>query len=85
MRTSKNFFTLEEKSIGAVVWNGVFFQPLGENRINVEIEEHDITLNIQKIITDTKLTTKSLNNIEKETVFDIFNKVVFCDMKHTKC
>ena len=40
--------------------------------------------NIQKDFTKTKLTTKSLNNHEKETVFDILNNVGFYDVKHTK-
>ena len=84
-RELKFFSNLDEKSNGGLFWNGLFFQPLGEKRINVENDEHDITRNIQKNFTDTKLTTKCLNNNEKETVFDILNNVGFCDMKHTKC
>ena len=64
MRRSKNFFKLEEKSNGDVFWHGVFIQPLGANRINVKNEEHDITPNFQNYFTNTKSTTKSLDNDE---------------------
>ena len=43
-----------------------------------------MSLNIQNFFTNTKLTAKSLNNIEKETKCDILNNVVFYDMKHAK-
>ena len=43
----KKFFRLEEKSIGVEFWNGVTFQPLGENRIDVQNEEYDTTPNFQ--------------------------------------
>ena len=39
MKIYKNFFKLEEKSDGDIFWNGIFIQPLGENRINVNSEE----------------------------------------------
>ena len=83
MTRSKNLFKIEEKSNGDVFWNGVFIQPLGENRINVKNEKYDIS-NIQKCFTDTKLTTNLLDNIEKEAVFDILNSVGSYDMKHTE-
>ena len=83
MMRSKNFFKLEEKSNGGLIWHGIFIQPIGENRINVKNEEYDITPNIETYFTNTKLTTKFLNNIEQETVLDIHNSVGFYDMKHT--
>ena len=83
MERSKHFFKVEEKSNGEVFWNGVFIQALGENRIKVKNEEYDVTSYIQKHFSDTKLTTKALNNIEKK-VFDIPNNVGFYDMNHTK-
>ena len=75
---------MEEKSNGDGFWNGVFFQPLRENRIKVKNEEYDLSREIQKCFTDTKLTIKSLENNEKETVIDIIDNVGFYDMKHTK-
>ena len=84
MRISKFFFKIEIKSKGDVFWNGVFIQPVGENEINVKNEETDIIPNVQKYFNDTKLTTKSLNNIEKETVFDILILVGFYDRRNTK-
>ena len=40
--------------------------------------------NIQKKIANKKLTTESLDNDEKETVFDILNKVGSYDINHTE-
>ena len=84
MKRSKIFLKIEEKLKGDVIWNGIFIQPLGENRINVTNEKYDIIRNIQKYFTNTKLTTKSMDNDEKETVFDIFDNVGFYDEKTQK-
>ena len=46
MKRSKSFFKLEEKSNGDVFWNGIFNQPLRENRINIKNEEYVITPDI---------------------------------------
>ena len=83
-KRSKNVFKLGDKSDGDVFWKGVIVQPLGQKRLKVKDEEYDITPNIQEYFTNTKLTTKCLENNEKETVFDILNNVGFYDMKHTK-
>ena len=58
MKRSNTFFNLEEKSNGDVFWNGVFIQPLGENKINVKKEDYDNSPNIQKHFIDTTLTFK---------------------------
>ena len=84
MKRSKKIFKLEEKSNGDVFWNVVFLQLLGENRINDKIEDYDITPNIQKYSLDTKFTTKTLTNNEKETVVDILNNVGFYDTKYIR-
>ena len=63
---------------------GVVIEPLGENKINVKSEENNLTPNIQKRFTNKKLTTKSLDNDAKETVFHILNKVAFYDIKNTR-
>ena len=63
----------------AVFWNDVFIQPLGENRISIKNQEFDITPDIQANFTNTKLITKFLDNIDNETVFDIFEIVGFYD------
>ena len=84
MKRNNFFFKLEEQSNGVVFWRDVFIQPLGENRTNVKNEDYDITPNFPKYFTNTKLSTKSLNNNEKETVFDILNNVGFLDMKYTE-
>ena len=84
MRSSKKFFKLQEKDNGEVFCSGVFIQPLGENKIIVKNKEHDISPNFQKKFANKKLTTKSLDNDEKETVFDILNKVGSYDINHTK-
>ena len=60
-------------------WNDVFVEPLRENRIRIENQEFDITPDIQAYFTNTKLTTKFSNKVEKETVYDIFENVGFYD------
>ena len=80
----KTFSNKKKKSNGDVFWNGVFIQPLVENKSKVKIEEYDIVLIIRSYFTNTKLFTTSLNNNEKETTFDILNNVKFYDMKYTK-
>ena len=41
MKRSEIFFKLVEKDNGDVFWNGVFIQPLGENRISFNDGEYD--------------------------------------------
>ena len=76
MKESKNFFKLTEDD-GKVYWNEVLISPLGDNRININNREYDITPDIQTYFTNTKLATKFLDNFEKETVFDILQNVGF--------
>ena len=73
------FFKLEGKDNGDVFCNDVFLPSLGENRISIKDVEDDITPDIQAIFTNTKFTTKVLENIDKETVFDILENVGFYD------
>ena len=77
-------FRILEKDNGDVFWNNILLWPLGENRIIIKNVEYDITPEIQRKFTNINLTTKSLDNDEKETVFDILNIVGFYDMRHTK-
>ena len=79
MKTSKNFLKLTESDDGSVYWNDVLVKPLGENRIIINDIEYDITPDIQAYFTNTKLTTKFLDNVEKETVFDILKSVGLYD------
>ena len=72
MKRTKNFFKLEKKDNVDVYWNGVLNQPLRESRIVIKKQELDVPPDNQAyfIFTNTKLTTKFLDNVEKETVFD---------------
>ena len=79
MKRSKNFFILGEKDNGDAFWNVVFVQPLRERRINIENQEFDITPVFQAFLTNTRVTTKLSNNVEKETVFYILENVGFYD------
>ena len=79
MKKSKKFFKLLQKGNGKVFWNRVIFEQLRENRNSIKDVDYDITPDIQAHITNTKLTTKLLDNVEKETVFDIFKKLGFND------
>ena len=84
MNRSKNFFKLVEKINEEMFWNKILIKPLGENTVDVRIVETDITPDVQKLFTNTKRTTKTLDNDEKETVFDTINNVGSYDMTHTK-
>ena len=79
LKGSKNFFKSDKKSNGDVFWNDVFIRPLRENRISIKDVEYDITHDIQAYFTNTKLTSKFLDNVEKETVFGLLENVGFCD------
>ena len=57
----------------------VLINPLGDNRISIKDREYDTSPDIQAYFTNTKLTTKFLDNFEKETVFDIHPNVGFYD------
>ena len=70
MKKSKNFFKLEEKKDGKVFWNDVIIKPVGETRSRINIQQLDITPDVQASLTDTKVTTKFSDNLEKETVFE---------------
>ena len=76
MKTSKKFFKLTEDG-GKVYWNEVLINPLGDNRIRNKDQEKDISPDFQAFFTNTKLTTKFLDNFEKETVFHILQNVGF--------
>ena len=84
MKQSKNFFNLEERPDGKVFWNGVRIKPVRENTIDIIGREYDVTPNIQKYFTKTGSTTKSLNNNEKETVYNILKDVGFYNTRHNK-
>ena len=78
MKTSKNFFKLTEDD-GKVYWNEVLINPLGDNRISIKDREYDISPDIQAYFTNTKLTTKILDNFEKKKVFEILQNVGLYD------
>ena len=77
MMKCKIFLKVEKKPNGEVFWNDFFKKPLCENRISNKNEEYDITPDIQTYLLNTKLTTNFLDNVEKETVFDILKNVGF--------
>ena len=76
---TKNFFKLTEDDNRKVYWNGVLINPLGDNGISIKNQEYDITPDIQAYFTNTKHTTRILDDIEKETVYDILQDVGFYD------
>ena len=57
---------------------------VGENRISTKDQEYDIKPNIQSYFTNTKLTTKNMDNEDKLTKFNILEKIGFYSMRHTK-
>ena len=81
MKTSKNFFNLEQ-DYGKVFWNKIRNKALGENRISFKNQEYDIKPNIQKHFTDTKLTTKNMDDEDKSTVYNTVKNTGFYSMRH---
>ena len=75
LKKSEKKIKLEQRDGDKVLWNIVLFKPLGENRLRVKDQEYDITPNFQAYFTNKKLTTKFLDNVEKETVIDILKNV----------
>ena len=84
MKESENFFKLEEKDDGQVFWNEIPIKALRENRITFKDEEYHIKPNIQNYFTNTKLTTKNMDEEDKSTVYDILKSTGFYSIKHTK-
>ena len=62
---------------GKLYWNEVLINPLGDNKISINNREYDISPDIQSYFTNKKLTTKFLDNFEKETVFHVLQNVGF--------
>ena len=83
MKGNKNFFKLLEKD-GEVFWNKIPIKAKGENRISNKTREYDIKPNIQKYFTNTKLTTKSMDDEDKSTAYDILKNIGFYSMRHTR-
>ena len=84
MKVNKNFFKLVEEGGGKVFWNKIPVTALGENRISTNDQEYDINPNIQKYFTNTKKTTKHMDNEDKLTVYNIPENIDFYSMRHTK-
>ena len=61
-----------------------FLKPLGENRVRIEVEEYDINPSIQAYFTNTRLTTKHMEDENKLTVFNTLKNVGFHDNIHKK-
>ena len=80
MKRSRKFFNLQGKSKGDVFWNIIPLKSLAENRIRIEEEKYDINPNIQSYFTNTKSTTKNMDNGDKLTVFNIVTNVDFYSM-----
>ena len=83
MRKSKNFFKLEQDG-KKVLWNKEPIIPLGENRVSIKGKEFDIKPNIQNYFTNTKLTTKNMDNEDKLIVYDILRNTGFYSMRPKK-
>ena len=84
MKKSRNLFELEEKSNSRVYWNDVFIKPLRENTIEIIVKEYDVTPTIQNYFINKISTTKSLNNKENETVYEILKDVGFYNTRLKK-
>ena len=83
MKRNKSLFKLVEDD-GEVFCNKILIKAKGENRISIENHEYDIKPNIQKYFTNTRLTTRNMDDEDKSTVYDILKNTGFFSMKHTK-
>ena len=83
MKRSKNFFKLEQEG-KHVFWNKIPIIPIGENRVSIKDEEFNIKPNIQEYFTNTTLTTKNMDNVDKSTVYDILKILGFYSTMHTR-
>ena len=83
MKKSKNFFKLK-KDGNEVFWNKTPIKAFGDNRISIKDQEYDIKPNIQEYFTNTRQTTKNMDNEDKLTVYDILKNTCFYSMRHTK-
>ena len=83
MKKSKNFFKLEQDG-NEVFWNKVPIKALEENRISIKDQEYDIKPNIQEYFTNTKLTTKNMNDEDKSIIYDILKNIGFYSMRRKK-
>ena len=82
MKENKKFFKLVEKDDGEVFWNKICFKALGDNRISIKNQEYNIKPNIQKYFTNTKLTTKNMDDEDKSTVCDLLKNTGFYSKRH---
>ena len=83
MKESKNFCKLEQDG-NEVFWNKNTIKALGDDRSSIKDQEYDLKPNIQTYFTNTKLTTKNMDNKDKLTVFNILEITGFYSMRHTK-
>ena len=83
MKKSKFFFKLVQDGKD-VFWNKTPIIPQGENGVSIKGIEFDIKPNIQNYFTNTKLTTKNMNDEDKLTVYNILKNIGFYSMRHTK-
>ena len=83
MKGSRNFFKLVEKLDGQVFCKTIPIKAIGENRISIKDQEYDIKPDIQTYFTNTKLTTRNMDDEDKSIIYDILKNTGFCSMKHT--
>ena len=84
MKKCKIFFKTVEKANGYVFWNGIIFKQLGGKKVEIENEKYDVKSNIQTMLTNTKATTKLLNNDEKMTVYKVCTDLGFYNIRPKK-
>ena len=83
MKKSKNFFKFEQDG-NKILWNKIPIKPLGGNRISINEKEYDIKPNIQNYFTNTRLTTKHMDDDDKSTVYDMLKDIGFYSIRHKK-
>ena len=79
MKKSKNFSKLQENPDGKIFWKKFSIIPRRENRVSIKGDEFDIKPKIRNYFTNTRLTTKRMDNEDKLIIFNILKNVGFSD------
>ena len=70
MKKSKIFFKIKQDG-NEIFWYKIPIKALGDNRISIKDQEYDIEPNIRAYFTNTKQTTRNMDDEDKSTVYDI--------------
>ena len=72
MKGNTDFFNIQERENGDIIWNGFPIEKAGGNKLKINEKVYNITPGVQKVLTDTpNISMKKLNDEDREK----FNKI----------